>query len=311
MLPEESLRLTAFFGSLGLLYLCAGLLGIRLVIQRRWGRVPLGGERVLRRIVFSLAAAGPLCWAYAALVEPYWLSVTHVAVSVENWQGPPLRIVHISDLHSESEPRLEGRLPAAVRAERPDLILFTGDALNSPEGLAVFKSCLAELASIAPTLVVRGNWDVWYWAELDLFGATGALELANSSVVRTIRGNEVWIGGLDVGGEAALGHLVQAAPAGALRVLLHHYPDEVLRASQAGVDLYLAGHTHGGQVALPFYGALVTLSKFGKRFESGLQRVGRTWIYVTRGIGMEGGAAPRVRFFARPELAVIEVRRQG
>ena len=58
---------------------------------------------------------------------------------------------------------------------------------------------------------------------------------------------------------------------------------------------------------MPFYGALVTLSRFGKRFESGLHRVGSTALYVNRGIGMEGGNAPRVRFMARPEITILEV----
>jgi predicted MPP superfamily phosphohydrolase len=61
---------------------------------------------------------------------------------------------------------------------------------------------------------------------------------------------------------------------------------------QGRANLYLAGHTHGGQVALPFYVALVTLSRFDKKYESGLQRVGNTYLYVSRGIGMEGGPAP-------------------
>ncbi|MEJ2705392.1 MAG: hypothetical protein P8Z79_23375, partial [Sedimentisphaerales bacterium] len=73
------------------------------------------------------------------------------------------------------------------------------------------------------------------------------------------------------------------------------------------VDLYLAGHTHGGQVALPFYGALVTLSEYGKEYESGKYQVGTTTLYVNRGIGMEGGPVPRVRFWARPEITVFEV----
>lgn len=67
------------------------------------------------------------------------------------------------------------------------------------------------------------------------------------------------------------------------------------------------GTPTGGQVALPFYGALVTLSRFGKRYEAGLYRVHDTWLYVNRGLGMEGGWAPRVRFCARPEITVIEL----
>jgi hypothetical protein len=77
------------------------------------------------------------------------------------------------------------------------------------------------------------------------------------------------------------------------------------------VDLYCAGHTHGGQVALPLYGALITFSKYGKKYEAGLYREGETWLYVNRGIGMEGGSTPRVRFWAPPEVTVIEVSPPG
>jgi predicted MPP superfamily phosphohydrolase len=132
--------------------------------------------------------------------------------------------------------------------------------------------------------------------------------VSNSAVSISIRGRSVWVGGLAVGAKGALRGLLASAPPDQLRILLHHYPDAVLRAAKIGVDLYLAGHTHGGQVALPFYGALVTLSTLGKAFESGLHRVGNTWEYTNRGLGMEGGTAPRVRFAARPEVTVIDVR---
>jgi uncharacterized protein len=72
--------------------------------------------------------------------------------------------------------------------------------------------------------------------------------------------------------------------------------------------LYCTGHTHGGQVALPWYGALVTFARFGKRYEAGLYHEGDTWMYVNRGIGMTGGWPPRVRFGSRPELTVIDIR---
>ena len=60
-------------------------------------------------------------------------------------------------------------------------------------------------------------------------------------------------------------------------------------------------------MALPWYGAIVTLSKYGKQYEAGLYSIGTTHLYVNRGIGMEGGIAPRVRFFARPEITVVEL----
>src|SRR5262249_40587304 len=116
-------------------------------------------------------------------------------------------------------------------------------------GLFIFKRSMSELSRIASVFAVRGNWDVWYWNELDLFGGTGVRELASLSVVLPIRGNEVWIGGLLVGREDRLQQLVNTVLSGALRVLLDHYSDEVLCVAELGVDLYLVGHTYGGQVA--------------------------------------------------------------
>jgi predicted MPP superfamily phosphohydrolase len=80
----------------------------------------------------------------------------------------------------------------------------------------------------------------------------------------------------------------------------------IQEVAERSVDLYCAGHTHGGQIAVPSYGALVTLSRFGKRYEAGLYREKSTTLYVNRGIGMEGGV-PRVRFWSRPELTVIDL----
>lgn len=307
MSPEESARILAALAFVVTVYATALLLAVRLVVLRVRGVQRSRRDVLVTRAVFGLAGAGVLCIAYARVIEPYWLDVAHVRTESKRWRGEPLRIVHLSDLHCDPVARLEERLPDAARAARPDVIVFTGDALNSPDGLPVFRRLMRELSAIAPTVAVRGNWDVWYWSKLELFDGTDAREVANSAVVLSVRGQQVWIGGLTVGREAALPALMASAPSDALRVLLHHYPDEVLNAAGEGADLYLAGHTHGGQVALPFYGALATLSRFGKRFESGLYRIGDMSAYVSRGVGMEGGAAPRVRFFARPELAVLEV----
>ena len=194
-----------------------------------------------------------------------------------------------------------------IAAENPDLVVFTGDSLNSPDGLPVFKDCLTKIARIAPTFAVRGNWDAWYWSDLDLFGGTGAYELRSEAVKIDVRGTTLRVAGVPVGQESQIGRVLDAIPGDEFRVFLYHYPDEIMEVAQGKADLYCAGHIHGGQIALPFYGALVTLSRLGKRFEAGLYRVGETWLYVSRGIGMEGGRMPRVRFCARPEVTVIEV----
>jgi predicted MPP superfamily phosphohydrolase len=79
-------------------------------------------------------------------------------------------------------------------------------------------------------------------------------------------------------------------------------------AARAGVDLFLAGHTHGGQIRLPLIGAVVTSSIYWKRYEMGLYTQGHTWLYVSRGIGMEGLGAPRARFLCPPEIELFELR---
>jgi predicted MPP superfamily phosphohydrolase len=91
--------------------------------------------------------------------------------------------------------------------------------------------------------------------------------------------------------------------------VLHSAPGSQTASSNRHSRLIytVPGHTHGGQIALPLYGALITFSKYVKRYEAGLYREGETWLYVNRGIGMEGGPVPRVRFWARPEVTVIEI----
>lgn len=281
------------------------------ILLRRFGYLsaPTTFEVWLRRIAFTSAVAGLLCILYGRFVEPYWLSVTYNRIETPKLPTGmrPLRIVHISDLHSDPEPRLEEQLPERIAEQHPDIIVFTGDTLNTPKGLPIARKCLSRLAEIAPTFVVRGNWDAWYWRNQDLFGATGVRELAGDAGEVTINGFTFYVAGAGVGDEKEIGTLLDGLPPDAFKVFLYHYPDEIMTVAAHGADLYCAGHTHGGQVALPFYGALITLSKFGKRFEAGLYKVQNTWLYVNRGIGMEGGTAPRVRFFARPEITVIEV----
>lgn len=120
-------------------------------------------------------------------------------------------------------------------------------------------------------------------------------------------GEPLWVCGVALGHEAQAAEVLARIPAAAPTVFLHHTPDLIEEVAGPSVDLYLAGHTHGGQMRLPFYGALVTLSKFGKKYEAGLYRVDATTIYVNRGVGLEGGAAPRVRLLCRPEVAVIDL----
>jgi uncharacterized protein len=311
MSDAEYLRVLLFLAFAAIVYVLAASIVVRWLLQKLKQTALSQNPHQLwyRRIVLTLAGIGLLCFGYGYFVEPYWLSVTHISLnSPKLTKGSrPIRIVQISDLHSDPKPRLEGRLPQAIAAEQPDLIVFTGDCINSPAGLPVFKECLTELAKIAPTFVVKGNWDAWYWHDLNLFAGTGAHELNGSSALVDVRGTPVWLAGVAVDDEKMMEQAISAIPHEAFKVFLYHYPDLIAEAARLKVDLYCAGHTHGGQIALPLYGALITFSKYGKRYEAGLYREGDTWLYVNRGIGMEGGPVPRVRFWARPEVTVIEI----
>ena len=293
------------------IYLTAIRMLGRLILE--WFRAtPPARPRVtwIRRVVFGLALLGIVCIAYGFWIEPYWPQVTVVSLSTPKLPpgARPIRIVHISDVHCDPTPRLEERLPGLIQRQHPDLIVFTGDSINSPQALPVFKRCMAHCAQIAPTFAVKGNCDVWFWKGQDLFGGTGVRELNGEAVKLDLSGEKapLWITGVAVESEDRIDQALAEVPKGALNIFLYHYPDRIFSIAQHKVDLYCAGHTHGGQVALPFYGALVTLSKLGKRFEAGLYRVDETWLYVNRGIGMEI-FAPRVRFCARPEITVIEL----
>ena len=263
-----------------------------------------------REITFmALAGIGEICVAYGYFIEPNWLEITHVEVPTSKLPAGtrPIRIVQISDVHSDPRPRLEEKLGSVIESERPDAIVFTGDSINSPSGLQIFTALLKRLVSVAPTFVVRGNWDVLFWGDIPLFQGTGVHELDGTAERLDVQGVSIWIAGLAYGNEANLRQTLRPIPAEKFTLLLYHTPDLIEDVAREPVDLYCAGHIHGGQVALPLYGALLTLSRFDKKYEAGLYREKDTALYVNRGIGMEGGGAPRVRFWSRPEVTVIDI----
>jgi hypothetical protein len=309
-LTAENLDLFLFVGAFVAVYVLAASILVRLLVARigiaSLSQAP--ARTSLRKPILAIAAAGIICIAYGYLIEPYWLDVSHVRINSSKLPADsrPVRIVHISDLHCDPQPRLENRLPHIIANQHPDFIVFTGDCINSPNGLPVFRQCISEIAKIAPTFAVKGNWDAWYWDKLDLFKGTGVTELNGNAVSVDVRNVPIWLMGVAVQNEKSMRSAIESVPHDQFKVFLYHYPDLIKEAAERKVDLYCAGHTHGGQVALPFYGALITLSKYGKRYEAGLYREAETWLYVNRGIGMEGGA-PRVRFWARPEVTVIDI----
>ncbi len=261
-------------------------------------------------IIFS-SLIGLVCLYFGFFVEPYQLEVTNTVIhSPKLARGKHFRIVHISDTHCDDIPGPEVKLSSLIPQLKPDIIVFTGDAINTSKALKRFRQVLAELSKIAPVYVVKGNHDSRCYPDANLFTRSGnnVQELESTTQSIKINGVDATITGVPVDSEANIGHLISVLPKETYNLFLFHYPSIADQLAKADVDLFLCGHTHGGQVRLPFYGAVITRSLTGKRYESGYYKVNKMDMNVNRGIGMVGGNAPKIRFMCKPEISVLDVR---
>ncbi len=275
-------------------------------------------------VVLAVQLLGSAFVAYGALIEPFRLSVTHLDIAIPALANPgtPLRIVHLSDIHVERTTRRERALPALVARLDPDLIALTGDYLNAsytgdPRALADMQALLAQLRAPGGVFGCLGT------LEVDLpelirpaLAGAGVVLLEDQAAEVIVGGHRLWLAGIrctrDPAADGArLADLIAGAPPGALKVVLYHMPDLLPESAALGVDLVLSGHTHGGQWRLPGFGALLTNSRYGKRYEAGHYRQGATHMVVSRGLGMEGFGMPRARFFCPPEVVVITLSAGG
>lgn len=254
-----------------------------------------------------LVLAALLCFLYGFLVEPYWIEVKRVPLFTPKLKDATIRIVQFSDTHCERKIANERRLVSIINSLDPDVVVFTGDALNRAQSLTLFKDTLKGINANLGKFAVKGNWDVIYWRCLDLFGGTGFKVMDGNSAKLTKNGEDFFISGVSYENSYRWGQALGGVPDNYFSVFLCHSPDLIEDLKWVNVDLYLAGHTHGGQIALPFYGALITLSKHDKKYESGKHIFENTVIYVNRGLGLEGGFFPRARFFSRPEITVFDI----
>ncbi len=257
-------------------------------------------------IALVLGFVGFACFGYG-LAEPYQLVTTIVSITSKKIApgSKPIRIVHLTDLHCSflTGPLME-KLPKTIAALKPDIIVFTGDAFNDVSGRASFADLLKELPKIAPTFCVRGNHDYSDDGSY-VYDKTDVHYLDSSADWVVVRGTKIWIAGVGTAHEEQIEALLSRAPNfSAFTMFLYHYPIGLRNAVAHNFDLFCGGHTHGGQVRLPWYGALLTNSELGKKYEYGLFKEKETSIFISRGIGTIG--IP-VRFLAPPEVAVIDV----
>ncbi len=273
----------------------------------------LGAAWTLRgsrpRLAAALTALGLLTGLAAVdafLVEPHWLERTRYVLRSERLEQP-LRIVLLADLQTDRIGPYERRVLDAVAAADADLVLFAGDYLQTddPRAYASLKAQLIAAlqdAQLQPPLgifAVRGDVDGYAWPEI--FATIGATAVQRSASFDL---GPIALTALDpVDSRASRPPVPQLSK---FHVVLGHAPDYALARPSA--DLLLAGHVHGGQVRLPFFGPPFTLSRVPRAWAAGLTELPwGGWLLVSRGIGLERAEAPRMRLLCRPELAIIDL----
>lgn len=260
----------------------------------------------------GLVLSGPLGWLYATRVEPDWLQVERVRVSLprlpKSFHG--LTIAQFSDLHLGpfvSAKEVRAAVDATLHLE-PDVIVVTGDfvsRLSHGEAEIVVEE-LSRLAAPEGVFAILGNHDWWTNSGVvsEAVQRAGLTLLRNSNVGLSREGETLYLAGVDDVWEeqADLPLALTGVPEDAPTILLAHEPDYADTVTEEPrVILQLSGHSHGGQVQIPFHGPLA-LPYLGQKYPVGLRQVGDLWLYTNRGIGV---VSPPVRFNCRPEVTLF------
>ena len=290
----------------------------------------------LRTLIPVTAAAGAAALGYAGMVERNWFALRRLEIPVLPPGQGPLRILHISDTHlTPGRKRLRSWLQSLEDLD-PHLVVNTGDSIAHPQAVRYFLDSLGPLLD-RPGVFVLGSNDLYApvpfnpasylrgpssrrkktqpdlpWEKLtDGMTAAGWLDLNNHRGQLTAGGLNIAVAGIhdshmkrdrytEVAG--------RADPGADLRLAVMHSPEPRLLDQFAadGYDLLLAGHTHGGQLCLPWYGALVTNCGIDRKQARGLHRYppeGQAWLHVSAGLGTSPWAP--ARFACRPEASLL------
>jgi predicted MPP superfamily phosphohydrolase len=263
--------------------------------------------RWLRLAVYALCAVYAATFAYARWIEPQRLVLKRLTItSPKIPAGRTLRLAHATDLHADWVRRDHlARAATAIADLRPDAVLLTGDFLcNLTDGApAALVSFLLRLPDV-PIYAVTGNYGGRY--PPDPYLETLGVDVMHTETrLAEIAGVPVEIHGASPARRVAT--VRRPRHPERFGIFLEHFPALLPHAARAGWNLFVGGHTHAGQVRLPFYGALVTLDPTGKEYEMGAYRLGDTVGFIGAGIGMECRGVPQVRFLCPPEIALIEV----
>jgi uncharacterized protein len=253
---------------------------------------------------------------YVRVIEPRWLQLRKRRIHVSSLPGAleGLRIGLLTDLHAgtDADFRLVRRAVRMLMAERPDLIALTGDfAADDAKDFSAVLACLDDLRAPLGVYAVPGNHDyivgIDRWRR-DIARHPTIVDLTNGFRNLDARGARLCVAGVDDFYEGNPRLRLPAREERDFTLLLAHSPDEAerCRRDHDSVGLIVSGHTHGGQVRLPFVGPPVTSAEHDDLYDEGLRRRPWTQVYTSRGIGT---VHLPVRLLARPEVALLELTR--
>lgn len=279
----------------------------------------------------SIVAGLLLAALYAVWLEPSWFRLRRVRLSLDRADTPRLTVLQVSDAHFKRNERARVRFLQSLKSLKPDLVIYTGDLVEMDGRRETLWEAVDGLVGRLGTFAVLGNHDyVRYtpsilvrnpglgyhnsldWVDLEPlvqeYRNAGIEPLFNEHRVIDADGQDLLVVGVDdpFMQRDDVERALREAPEGLPTLALCHTPEP--RAIEAlaawGVHLILSGHTHGGQVRLPFF-APVRRCGVPRRRCRGLSRWGETWLNVSTGIGVN--LLTHIRFFCRPEAVFFEI----
>lgn len=281
------------------------------------------GVSTLLWILFAVMAVGCALTIYGSFIEPLLLIIHRKKIQIQN--APALRIAIASDFHVGAYNGKEfiERIAKRINSLKPDMIFLLGDFIESEESSIEELAPLKMLTAPHGVFAITGNHDAGHYMTWDripyttidrtediraLLTSMKITFLRNKHVILKIGKQEIAIAGTDDSFmescdlDATLKNIPESTPI----ILLSHNPDIINDPHHERCDLIVSGHTHGGQLRLPFIGALGPIpTRIARKFDQGLfQLTEKTKLFITHGLGETWA---RARLFCPPEIVLLDI----
>lgn len=266
---------------------------------------------ILNKLILTGIALFSAAFFYAWKIEPNWLQIKKETIFLDNLPASfnDFKIVQLSDLHGKKFP--DKKLVKIINHQKPDIVIITGDIFDRDKKIQLdyAKDVFQGIHPPYGAFFVFGNNDYYLDREkiCQQLKSFGIKVLANENHLISLKGQDLWVIGVEdpVTRRANLEEAMTGIKKGP-KILLAHSPEVIYKAEKKGIDLILAGHTHGGQIYVPFMPRyLPHIKKSYRSYISGLYKTQTTQVYVNPGLGE--GEIP-LRFMVRPQVTVFTLR---